>query len=306
MVKITLVDTNLNVVTAWAKEFKDDPDVKCIHGSILDQDTDAWVTPTNSAGNMSGGVDAAIKGTIHGIEEKLKSNIKTNGKLLVGNATIVPTNVSRPRYVIAAATMVNDSDDVSRTKNTALACAAAFQAIYAAANGVTHPIKSIAIPGLGAGTGKTPPEICARLMKAGHILFERKRYLSFESMKSELMELLEDMLLIPSTKPVKQVNEPVFPFAQKLVDKYPGKPNKGLTHVKYVSKDKTHKVSPKVTASQQQVLDALKAHKASPLGIGLECGCMYGDASKWAWSRLNSLRKKGLVERVSYGVYRAV
>ena len=55
--RVVLVDVNFEVVRAWRTAFAADPDVEVVHGSILDQDVDAWVTPTNSRGRMDGGVD---------------------------------------------------------------------------------------------------------------------------------------------------------------------------------------------------------------------------------------------------------
>jgi hypothetical protein len=77
-----------------------------------------------------------------------------------------------------------------RTKNTALACAAAFQAIYYAEGEKGAAIDSVALPGLGSGTGKTPPFVCAELMLIGYKLFQRKRYESFDEMLKHLNEEL--------------------------------------------------------------------------------------------------------------------
>ena len=191
-----MVDTNPQVVEAWKKVFKDHPEVQCIHGNILDQKVDAWVTPTNSKGHMSGGVDYAIKNRLgEGIEEDIQTIIGAlyGGTLPVGKAVIVPAGTHShefPRYVVATPSMVGESDNLVRTKNTALACAAAFQALYYAEEKKGAAIDSIAVPGLGAGTGKTPPTVCAELMLIGYKLFQRKRYEDFDEMLQHLNEEL--------------------------------------------------------------------------------------------------------------------
>lgn len=59
--KVVLTDINTKVVEAWQAAFADTPEIEIRKGSILDEDVDAWVSPTNSRGLMNGGVDAAIK-----------------------------------------------------------------------------------------------------------------------------------------------------------------------------------------------------------------------------------------------------
>ncbi len=66
MVKIILVDTNVEMVNAWEEIFGDRFDVDIFHGSITDINSSAWVTPTNAYCNMNGGVDAVIKNHISG------------------------------------------------------------------------------------------------------------------------------------------------------------------------------------------------------------------------------------------------
>jgi O-acetyl-ADP-ribose deacetylase (regulator of RNase III) len=194
MIQIQLVDRNINIVNAWKKAFEGEPNVEITHGDITDSDADVLVTPTNSRGNMSGGVDAAIKAQYGShIEARLKQQIveKYEGKMPVGHAVLISTDLMEPRFVVAAPTMEGESDDLRRTKNTALACAAAFQAIHTVSATLGDDTK-VAIPGLGAGTGQVSPETCAELMKIGYVLFRRQRYPNFEEMLKALnQELLE-------------------------------------------------------------------------------------------------------------------
>ena len=225
MTIIRLIDTNPNIVKAWAKRFGDHPAIECAHGDITQQNVDVWVTPTNSKGHMSGGVDAAIRDSLGAeIQQRIQDAISTlyQGTLPIGRAVIVDSpSVTQPKYVVATPSMVGENDNLKRTKNTALACAAAFQAIYYAEEKHGAQINSICIPGLGSGTGQVPPDVCADLMLVGYRLFIRKRYESFDEMLGHLHEELELVGQFGATKVGPQPN-PGNLF--KAVDGYNPKP----------------------------------------------------------------------------------
>ena len=131
---------------------------------MLDQKVSAWVSPTNSHGNMDGGLDAIIKNNLgQKIEQSVKQEIaKRFGAILpVGHATCVPTGRPSPRFLISTPTMVKSSEDISDSLNVALACAAALQAVHMQNAKEPGSIQSVALPGLGANTGRVPVEICA-------------------------------------------------------------------------------------------------------------------------------------------------
>src|SRR5262249_61946650 len=124
------------------------------HGSILEQRTDAWVTPTNSRGSMDGGVDAVIKRHLGAsIEKKVQKAIRAQykGLMPIGSATCVPTGVSVPRYLISTPTMRASAEDVSETMNVALACAAAFQMVHQQNSKEPGGVTSAADRGLAVG-----------------------------------------------------------------------------------------------------------------------------------------------------------
>ena len=129
------------------------------------------------------------------IEKSLQQEIARlhNGLLPVGFATCVPTGTDFPRYVISTPTMVASSEDISDTLNVALACAAAFQAVHMQNAREPGSIRSIALPGLGANTGKVPVEICADLMWTGYDLFRRQEFADFNAMRAALQERLGNL-----------------------------------------------------------------------------------------------------------------
>jgi O-acetyl-ADP-ribose deacetylase (regulator of RNase III) len=188
-VDIVLVDVNPAMVWAWQHAFERNAEVRIVHDSMLNQRVDAWVTPTNSRGSMDGGLDWMVKKALgSGIERKVKKEISRlyGGRLPVGYATCVETGHAFPRYLISAPTMHASAENVSGTCNAALACAAAFQAIATVNASAENPICSVAVPGLGACTGRVPVKTCAYLMWVAYNLARSETFTSFEEMREAL------------------------------------------------------------------------------------------------------------------------
>jgi O-acetyl-ADP-ribose deacetylase (regulator of RNase III) len=195
LLSVVLVDLNPQVTQAWRTAFADTPEVHIVRGSILAQEVDAWVTPTNSRGRMDGGVDSILKQHFgSAIERRVQREIaeRFGGRLPVGAATCVPTGLSRPGYLISTPTMTRSAEDVRETLNVALACAAAFQAIHMQNDRLRRSIRSVAIPGLGAGTGRLSPRVCANLMWTGYTLFNDFHFEDFDALRRTLTEHLAD------------------------------------------------------------------------------------------------------------------
>ncbi len=132
---------------------------KVIHGSIVDLEVDAIVSPANSYGFMDGGIDYVYsKHFGWDVQKKLQERIRTefNGELLVGQATEIETNNQKIPYVISAPTM--------RVPMDARGTVNAFLATKAVLNLLTNrnnKIKSVAFPGLCTGVGMMPFDTCA-------------------------------------------------------------------------------------------------------------------------------------------------
>lgn len=200
-IKVVLCDINPKMISAWRETFEENPEVEIVHGSMTDQLTSAVVSPTNSKGSMDGGLDAVLKGYFgSGVEQRVKADIKKHyhGVMPVGFATCVETGKQLPRYLISTPTMVGSSEDISDSMNVALACAAAFQAVHQQHAREPNSIRAVALPGLGAATGRTPVEICADLMWTAYDLFRFRQFQDFGEMRKALEEILGD--LGPSTK----------------------------------------------------------------------------------------------------------
>lgn len=191
--RVVLTDVNTEVVQSWLAAFADTPGIDVNRGSILDQNVDAWVTPTNSRGRMDGGVDAVIKRHLGaGIQLKVQRAIRERfgGSLPVGAAVCVPSGAVTPRFLISTPTMTQASQDVSETLNVALACAAAFQAVHMQNERKPGSITSVALVGMGAATGQVPARVCANLMWTGYTLFNDHSFQDYDDLRRTVVEQL--------------------------------------------------------------------------------------------------------------------
>jgi O-acetyl-ADP-ribose deacetylase (regulator of RNase III) len=205
-IRVVLSDVNAKVVQAWMSAFADTPEVEIAKGSILNQQVDAWVTPTNSHASMNGGVDAVIKHHLGaGIQLRVQQAVRTSfGALLpIGSAVCVPSGAANPRFLISTPTMEQSVENVRETLNVALACAAAFQAIHRQNSREPGSISSVALVGMGAATGKVPPQVCANLMWAGYTLFKDHTFDDYDELRTTVIAQLGDIDSRPRSQRVR-------------------------------------------------------------------------------------------------------
>ncbi|GAA2835400.1 hypothetical protein GCM10010441_69830 [Kitasatospora paracochleata] len=204
--KVVLTDLNATVVRAWRAAFADSPGIEIRTDSILHQEVDAWVTPTNSRGRMDGGTDAAIKRHLGaGIQLRVQRRIRSQygGLLPVGSAVCVPSGATTPRFLISAPTMEASAQNVSETLNVALACAAAFQAVHRQNLAAPGSITSVALVGMGASTGQVPARVCANLMWTGYTLFNDHCFEDDDDLRATVTAQLHDLESAPATTRVR-------------------------------------------------------------------------------------------------------
>lgn len=204
--RVVLTDINTAVVQAWRAAFADTPGIEIRKGSIVDEDVDAWVSPTNSRGRMDGGVDAVIKRYLGaGIQLRVQRAIRSQfaGRLPVGSAVCVPSGAVKPRFLISTPTMETSSQNVSETLNVALACAAAFQAVHQQNRRAPGSIRSVALVGMGAQTGRVPARVCANLMWTGYTLFNDHSFEDYDDLRGTIVAQLDDIESAPVEKRVR-------------------------------------------------------------------------------------------------------
>ncbi|MFC5021054.1 macro domain-containing protein [Streptomyces coeruleoprunus] len=204
--RVVLTDINTQVVEAWRAAFAETPGIEIRKGSILDEEVDAWVSPTNSRGRMDGGVDAAIKRHLGaGIQLRVQRAIRDRyaGSLPVGSAVCVASGAVDPKFLISTPTMETSSQNVSETLNVALACAAAFQAIHRQNKEAPGSIESVALVGMGARTGRVPARVCANLMWTGYTLFNDFSFEDDDELRGTITAQLDDIESAPAEQRVR-------------------------------------------------------------------------------------------------------
>ncbi|MFF3867678.1 macro domain-containing protein [Micromonospora sp. NPDC001898] len=217
LLKVVLKDVNAKVVQAWRAAFADTPEVEIHKGSITSQHADAWVSPTNSAGRMDGGVDAVIKRHLGaGIQLRVQRAIRDQfgGALPVGSAVCVPSGATNPKFLISTPTMEQSVQDVSETLNVALACAAAFQAIHMQNEKEPGSIRSVALVGMGAATGRVVPRVCANLMWTGYTLFNDYHFRDYDDLRRTICTQLDGIESRPEEERVR-VTPPTAPDSHR-------------------------------------------------------------------------------------------
>jgi O-acetyl-ADP-ribose deacetylase (regulator of RNase III) len=159
LVRLSICDSNRDVAEGLAAGFDDVADVEVLHGDLFDLDCDAVISPANSFGDMSGGIDQRIDRFYDGAAQRetmKRIAERYHGELPVGTATIIALESKRFPYLIVAPTMRAPSR-VSGTLNAYLALRAALAAVIDHNRAGLPPISRIAVPGLGTGSAEWPP-----------------------------------------------------------------------------------------------------------------------------------------------------
>ncbi len=166
--KLVLVDRSANLVGAWGRAFADLPGVEVKRGDYLSGEADAIVSPGNSFGYMSGGVDQALRALFgENIEVAVQTHIAKShhGELTVGQALALPTGDARLPTLVVAPTM-RVPGPVGETLNAYLAFRAALLVTRELAAG--DEAFTLRCCGLGTGVGGMSPRRCAVQMRAAY------------------------------------------------------------------------------------------------------------------------------------------
>ncbi|AFY96354.1 macro domain-containing protein [Chamaesiphon minutus] len=174
--KLILTAVDESLAEAWTKFCGDLDFVTVHHGSILDVDCDAVVSPANSYGFMDGGIDGVYMWHFgDDIQIRVRRQIfdRHHGEILVGQADVVATENVRIPYLIFAPTM-RVPMNLQDTVNPYLAARAIFLLVkdgvfksgeYTGQK-ISSRIETIALPGLGTGVGNVCFETCARQVRS--------------------------------------------------------------------------------------------------------------------------------------------
>jgi len=172
--RLILVGRNPALCHAFQIAFAELPNVEMVHGSFEQLPVfDCMVSAANSFGLMDGGVDAAII-SFFGIdlERRVQRHILQEylGEQPVGTAFVIPTGQADHPYLAHTPTM-RVPMEIARTDNVYRAMWAMLLAVRQHNRQAKQPIRTIACPGLGTGTGRVPLGEAARQMALAYRQF---------------------------------------------------------------------------------------------------------------------------------------
>ncbi len=158
-------------------------EVRFVVGNLTKMEVEAIVNPANSEGEMGGGVAAAIK---RAGGKQIEFEAMERAPIPIGRTVVTSAGKMPCEYVVHAPTMKmplqrTDADKIRKAMKAALQVASELE------------IKSLAVPGMGTGTGKVPKEEAARAM-----VEVAKKYdgttlqeLTFVDLDQEMVQALE-------------------------------------------------------------------------------------------------------------------
>jgi O-acetyl-ADP-ribose deacetylase (regulator of RNase III) len=157
------VDQDPDVVNALAASFarKWPTFVRFTVGNIFRSGPGILVTPTNSEGDMSGGLDLQLRSMFPGLEERLQSYIRTlrSKRLKIESSVWIETGNGDYPFVIFSPTFRTGWDlaTPNRVYRAALAVFGSAQAY-----GSVSTVHQLLVPGFGTGVGGLDPSVSSR------------------------------------------------------------------------------------------------------------------------------------------------
>lgn len=168
-IKDDLVDAVKQEFTKGTTSYQNFSFVKTDVNSLLNNNKiDMIVSPANSLGFMTGGIDGVYSRIFPDIQTTVQASIRQCGidvgvfhLLPVGSAITVATGSDKCPLLICAPTMETPKD-IRHTEN-----------VYYAFLGILNAVKfyknvTIAVPGLGTGVGMISAEVCAKEIKRAY------------------------------------------------------------------------------------------------------------------------------------------
>lgn len=154
--RLILVDRGRDFTDVLKWQFRPHPEVEIVCGRFEDLPAfDCMVTAGNSFGLMDAGVDlAVVKFFGQALMERIQKTILDDylGEQPVGTSLIVPTGNPKHPFVAHTPTM-RIPMNISGTDHVYQAMWAALTAVHRHNRDNERPIRTLACPGLGTGTG---------------------------------------------------------------------------------------------------------------------------------------------------------
>jgi O-acetyl-ADP-ribose deacetylase (regulator of RNase III) len=169
--ELVLVARELQLYRAFVQAFAGLSDVQVVHGDIFSiPELDAVVSPANAFGLMDGGIDQVYVYVFgRQIETRVQSTIRSRyaSGMPVGEAFVLETRSPDLPYLVVAPTM-RVPGPIPGTRNPYLAMTALLRAVTAFNEHTSTPIRRLACPGLGTGTGRVGFQEAAMQMREAY------------------------------------------------------------------------------------------------------------------------------------------
>lgn len=165
-----LRDKNPDVAKAFEEFFGRQPNLDIAEGDVLEMDVSAIVMPLNSFGILNTGFGLVLNEHFGGkFESRVRKLIQDNhaGELPVGAADMIRSGVDTPRYIVLAPSIRVPPDRAPTSSiSSFLSTRAALRCLAAhlrkeKQEGKDPSITSVAMVGMGTGTGKMAPAVAA-------------------------------------------------------------------------------------------------------------------------------------------------
>jgi O-acetyl-ADP-ribose deacetylase (regulator of RNase III) len=163
--KIILCDLNPAVCDAWKQHFGGCADVEVCRANFQTKRADVLVSPANSYGFMTGGIDGAYSAFFGPrLQETVQATIEDacGGDLPVGQCIDVPIVGSKQFQLLYVAPTMRVPMNVSQTPNAYLA----FRAVLRRFKGSV--CESMLVPGLCTASGGMAPDLAAMQMRVAY------------------------------------------------------------------------------------------------------------------------------------------
>ncbi len=158
--RLIIVDRGKEFCDLARWQFRSHPEAQIVCGRFEDLPSfDCVVTAGNSFGLMDAGMDLAVVRFFgRHVMERIQKQILDDflGEQPVGTCIIVPTDNAAHPFVAHAPTM-RVPMNIQNTDHVYLAMWATLTAVHRHNRSASHPIDSLACPGLGTGTGGMDP-----------------------------------------------------------------------------------------------------------------------------------------------------
>lgn len=134
-------------------------------GNIFAAGPGVIVTPTNSCGDMSGGIDLQLSALFVSLQDRLQTYIshQPSKRLPIGRVVWAKTGDETHPLVIFSPTFRTALDLATSGTRIYRAAFAVFASVQSYnASGTKEPITTVLMPGFGTGLGEMEPTLAAR------------------------------------------------------------------------------------------------------------------------------------------------